>query len=127
MRRSRLSVALYLLLVFSSGVLVGALGYRFLAGSPPQPPPRPSPEEFKRRYMEEMRTRLRLSDEQARQIETILDETREKYRAHMRAFQEEQTSRIRAVLDEKQRAEYEKMRQEREERRKRAHKQKPEP
>lgn len=126
MTRSRLSVALYLLLVFGSGVLVGALGYRYIAGAP-QPPPRPSPEEFKRRYMEEMRSRLNLSDEQARQIETILDETREKYRAQMRAFQEEQTSRIRAVLDEKQRAEYEKMRQEREERRRRAHKQKPGP
>ncbi len=127
MTRSRLSVALYLLLVFGSGVLVGALGYRYIAGGATQPPPRPSPEEFRRRYMEEMRNRLHLSDEQARQIETILDETREKYRAQMRAVQEEQTSRIRAVLDEKQRAEYEKMRQEREERRRRAHKGKPGP
>ncbi len=126
MTRSRLSVTLYLLLVFGSGVLVGALGYRYMAGTP-HAPPRPSPEEFKRRYMEEMRTRLRLSDDQARLIETILDETREKYRAQMRAVQEEQTSRIRAVLDEWQRAEYEKMRQEREERRKRAHKQRPLP
>ncbi len=127
MTRSRLSVLVYLLLVFGSGVLVGALGHRYWAGGTPPPPPRPNPEEFKRRYMEEMRNRLRLSEQQALQIETILDETREKYRAQMRALQEEQTSRIRALLDEPQRVEYEKLRQEREERRKRAHKQRPGP
>ncbi len=77
--------------------------------------------------MEEMRSRLKLSEEQAKQIEAILDDTRDRYRAQMRAVQEEQTARIRAVLNPTQQAEYEKMRQEREERRKRGRKEKPGP
>ena len=121
MTRSKLSVALYLLLVFLSGVVVGVLGHSYFAKESTAPPRRPSPEEFRRRYMEEMRQRLKLSDEQARQIESILDDTRERWRAQMHAIQEEQTSRIRALLNEEQRAEYEKMRREREEHRKRGH------
>ncbi len=127
MKRSRLAVAFYLLLVFLSGVVVGAVGHRFYYKERFSPPPRPSPEEFRRRYMEEMRSRLKLSEEQAKQIEAILDDTRDRYRAQMRAVQEEQTARIRAVLNPTQQAEYEKMRQEREERRKRGRKEKPGP
>ena len=122
MTRSRLSVTLYLLLVFLSGVVVGVLGHSYFAKGSAAPPPRPNPEEFRRRYMEEMRQRLKLSEEQARQIEAILDETRERWRTQMQAIQQEQTSRINALLNEQQRAEYEKMRREREERRKRGHK-----
>jgi len=121
MRRTRLSVVVYLLLVFLSGAAVGAVGHWYFKKDGALPP-RPSPEEFRRRFMEEMRTRLKLSDEQARQIEAILDETRERWRAQMHALQEEQTSRINALLNDEQRAEYEKMRREREERRKRGHK-----
>ncbi|MGB9604381.1 MAG: hypothetical protein ACP5U2_13910 [Bryobacteraceae bacterium] len=122
MRRSRFAVAIYLLLVFASGVAVGVIGHRFFEKEvKPPPPARPNPEEFRRRYMEEMRNRLKLTDEQARQIEAILDETRDRYRAQTRALQEEQTARIRALLSDQQRAEYEKMRQEREERRKKGH------
>lgn len=127
MSRSRLSVSLYLLLVFLSGALVGALGYRAYVRDGAPPRPRPSPEEFRRRYMEDMRSRLKLSQEQVKRIDAILDETRDRYRAQMRAMQEEQSARIRAVLDPAQQKEYEKMRQEREERRKRAHKQGPGP
>jgi len=122
MKRSKLSVALYLLLVFASGVVVGALGHRLYVRENVAPRPRPSPEEFRRRYMEDMRARLKLSEEQVKQIDAILDETRDRYRAQMKVMQEEQSMRIRAVLSAEQRSEYDKMRQEREERRKRAHK-----
>lgn len=122
MKRSRLAVALYVLLVFLSGTVVGAVGHRLYYKETFTPRPRPSPEEFRRRYLEDMRARLKLSDDQLRRIEAILDETRDRYRMQMRAMQEEQTARIREVLDPSQRAEYEKMRQEREERRKRTHK-----
>lgn len=123
MTRSRLSVALYLLLVFLSGAVVGFVAYRsYLRAQTPPPRPRPSPEEYRRRYMEEMRARLKLTEEQARQIDAILDEMRDRYRAQMRALQEEQTTRIKAILNPEQQREYEKMRQEREERRRRAHK-----
>lgn len=122
MKRSRLSVALYLLVVFLSGAVVGALAHRLYVGERAAPRPRPSPEEYRRRYMEEMRSRLKLSDEQVKQIDAILDETRDRYRAQMRAIQEEQSARIMAVLNPEQRSEYQKMRQEREERRKRGHK-----
>jgi len=122
MRRSRLAVAFYLLLVFLSGAVVGALGYRYYARTQgPAARPRPNPEEYRRRYMEEMRSRLKLNDEQARQIDAILDEMRERYKAQMHSMQQEQSARIRAVLDPAQQREYEKMRREREERRKWAH------
>jgi hypothetical protein len=72
-----------------------------------------------------MHSRLKLSGSQVKQLEVILDETRDKFRDFrekqrpgMKAIQDEQTARITAMLDEGQRREYEKMRQEREERRK---------
>lgn len=126
MTRSRLAIAIYLLLVFLSGVVVGAVGHRFYYREKFTPRPRPSPEEFRRRYMEDLRSRLKLTDEQAQRIDAILDETRDRYRTQMRAMQEEQAAKIRAVLNPEQQREYEQMRREREERRKRAHKEEPE-
>lgn len=127
MKRSKLSVALYVLLVFLSGVVVGAVGHRYYVRDQLVPRTRPSPEEFRRRYMEDMRSRLKLSEEQVKQIDAILDETRDRYRSQMRAMQEEQFARVRAALNPEQQSEYEKMRQEREERRKRERKPAPGP
>lgn len=124
MSSSRLRVVLYLLLVFASGVVVGALGHRFWALQEVEARPR-SPQEFRRRYVEEMRTRLHLTDEQLRKLNEILDvtdaryrEVRERMRPEMNAIQEEHANRVRAILTDEQRVEYEKLRAERERRRK---------
>lgn len=121
MKRSSLILAL--LLVFLSGVVVGAVGYRLYTAQPAAATTerRPSPEEFRRRYVEMMKTRLRLTDEQLAQLNAILDETRElfkkyeeKSRAEKQAIRDHQIAKINAMLTEEQRAEYAKIRAERE-------------
>jgi len=122
MKGSRFTVALYLVLVFLSGLGVGLLGdsvYRTRTEHHPR-----SIDEFRKRYVSDMRARLRLSDGQVKQLERILDETRlqykearERLRPELKAIQEGQTSKIRAILDPEQIAKYEKMRAEREKRR----------
>ncbi len=121
MRRPGTSAVIYLCLVFLSGILVGAFGWRMYSVRAESRKNPCSPEAMRRQYIEDIRTRLNLSGDQFVKVQSILDETherfralREKYRPEVRTIQEEQVARIRAVLDPGQRAEYEKMRQERE-------------
>ncbi len=131
MKRTNLAVALYLVLVFASGVVVGVVGYRLYDRDPSgvrfghdqQRRPPISPDEMRRRYVEEMRTRLKLNDGQLQNLNSILDDSRtkfralrEKYRPEVHAIQEEQAQKIRSILNDGQRAEYDKMREEREKR-----------
>jgi hypothetical protein len=126
----KLSVPLYVLLVFLSGVLVGGVGYRLYnagtvgAGVERPGPPRLKPEEYRRKYVEDMRTRLKLNDDQVAKLNAALDATHERFvaadkrfRAEREAMREEQTQMVRAFLAEDQRAEYERMIQEREKKR----------
>lgn len=133
MRRSNLYVGLYLFLVFLSGVLVGVIAYR-LYSTQAVIATRPSPrnaEDYRQRYVEEMHSRLKLRDDQVKQLNSILDGTRERYDAvhqkyapEMKAVQEDQVSRINSMLDDAQRAEYQKMREERAKRRQQSGKRK---
>ncbi len=124
MRRSTVTVILYLCLVFASGVLVGGFGMRLYNARAVDAKSNPcSPDRMRSRYLEDMRTRLNLTDQQFKQFTAILDSTgerfhelREKYRPEVKVIQEEQVSQIRAILNDTQRAEYEKMREERERR-----------
>lgn len=128
MRRFRLSIIIYIILVFLSGVLVGAVGHRFYAMqvvSAVAKRPRPSPEEYRRHYVEELRTRLKLTDQQVRKVNEALDAMLDRFRAEIKALQEDQARQIRAILNPEQQKEYERMRQQREERRKQS--QKPSP
>jgi len=124
MPKSKLSTIGYLLLVFFSGALVGGLSYRLYSmntvnassGSP-----RPSPEEFRRRYIEGMRTKVNLDEKQIEQVNQILDETRAQFdqmrakqRADGQAIQNQQVARITAILRDDQKASYEAFRAERE-------------
>lgn len=123
MGRSTFTIVLYLLLVFTSGILVGAFGHR-LATVPPvaaKAPTKPSPEEWRKHYLGEMQTRLKLTPEQYGQVNSILDETRSRFheaRANhdvtMKTIREEQTNKVRSILTDTQRPEYEKLHAERE-------------
>ena len=126
MRRSNLALAFYLLLVFLSGVLAGGFSYRLytLRASNPKTPPR-RPEEFRQRYLKEMRTRLHLSDQQVTQVDSIMEAARARYNAfrdlhksEIDAIETERVEKVRAILSETQRLEYEKVRREHDERRK---------
>jgi len=126
MKRSSLIVALYLLLTFSSGVAVGGFGFwLYVSRSVSAESRRLSPEEYRKRYVLEMETRLKLTPDQIQKLSAILDSTRalykevaDKHRPEFDAIQQHQTRQIRAILNPEQQAEYEKLRAERDARRK---------
>lgn len=125
MRRSNLTLVLSLLVVFASGIVVGVVGDRYLAGAQRAERKAPrTPEEYRRAYVDEMNKRLKLTPQQLGQLNRILDETREQFRQlrekqrpEVRALQDAQTEKINAILSAEQREEYARMRKEREERR----------
>ncbi len=126
MRRNSFTTIVYLTVLFLSGVAVGAFGLRLYTLNSVRASGRPSPEEFKHRYISELRTRLSLTDDQVSKLGPILDETRkqfrelhEKHRPELKAIQDEQTQRIRALLNDSQQAEYVRFLNEREKQRQR--------
>lgn len=128
MKRWNLPIAIYLFVVFLSGSVVGALGYRLY--SPPAArsgslitPPKITPEEFRRQYLEEMRTRVGLAPDQMQKLNAILDETRAKmveargqHDQTVKQIREHQFDEVRAMLTPEQLPKYEQVRQEREQR-----------
>lgn len=128
-------VALYMALVFASGAVLGVVGNRtYTAYQAQSNPPKgrkdknrrpPSPEDFRRDYLNFMERRLNLTPEQVAQLGLILDETRAQFEELQRrtvpeqeAIGRNQTERIRAILTEEQREKFEQLRREREERNK---------
>ncbi len=109
MSKSKVSAFLTLLLVFASGAVMGAVGYRLymvnsVSGSL-SAPKRPSPEEFRKRQVAEMRDRVKLDDSQVANLNQILDQTKiafdqthKQYNAANRAIWDEQRNRVRAIL-----------------------------
>jgi len=109
MKRWNPPIALYLLLVFLSGAVVGALGYRTYKPPSASSNARVSPEEFRRQYLLEIKTRVNLSDEQLQKVETILEETRTRFHdardnhnAIVKQIGEEQRAKMRAILSSEQ-------------------------
>lgn len=128
MRRSNLVLGAYLLAVFLSGGVVGFFVHHLysLESVKAKAAPR-DPDDYRHKYVEEMRARLTLKEEQVQQLNAILDSTRLRYREfrvkhrpELNAIQEEQASRIRSMLNEPQRLEYEKMRAERDQKRRKS-------
>ena len=126
-KRSNPMVPLYLLLVFGSGALVGAFGYRLYSANTvnAEQSQKKSPEALRQRYLKEYESRLKLNSDQSQKLVVILDETRAKYKAahdsidpEMKRIAADQRERINAMLNDTQRAEYAKMLEERERRRK---------
>ena len=124
MRLSRVTIAIYIGLVFVSGAVLGAFGHRlYTVSTVSAKSTRRNPEEFRKKVVAEYQERLHLSAQQVTQLNTIMDETRarvEETRQKMRPtydkIHEEQTAKVREMLTPEQRVEYEKIRKEREER-----------
>ena len=121
MKLSRWTIALYVGLVFASGIVVGAFGYRFTVVSAVSANAGRNPEEFRKRFHAEMISRLKLTKDQIVMLDGILDATRTEFGATrdsiepaLQKIREDQHQHILAILEPAQRAEYEKMRQERE-------------
>lgn len=125
MRRTSLTTGLYLVLLFLSGVAVGAFGLRLYTLKTVSASFNPrNPEEFRRRYVAELRDKLTLTDDQVKLLGPILDETRqrhrelmEKHRPEFKTIQDEQEHKIRAILTDAQQPEYTKFLELREKRR----------
>jgi uncharacterized protein YnzC (UPF0291/DUF896 family) len=121
--RSRVTIALYLILVFASGILVGIESHRLYAttstaraNTSPQ-----SMSEFRKRYLEGMRTQVGATGEQIVEINNILEDTKKKVEELTAAekplhdkIQQEHIDQIKSLLSPEQRARYENWRAERE-------------
>ena len=122
MKLSRGAIALYVGLIFASGLVLGAFCERLYTASTVVARQRPNPEEFRKRVEAEYQSRLKLTPDQMSRLNVILDETRakmEETRRSMRpAYQhihDDQVQKIQELLTADQRVEYDKMRKEREE------------
>jgi uncharacterized membrane protein len=129
MKRWNPPIALYLFLVFISGAVVGALGYRVYSPPSARSAPRVSPEEWRRRFVEEMQTRVSLTTEQVQKVNAIMDETktrfdddRERHHRVLEQIREEQRAKMRAILTAEQFPKYEQFRADRDAREKAAKK-----
>jgi len=135
MKRSNFTLAVYLSLVFVSGLLVGALGDRLYtteatAKAVVTEDKRPTPEEWRQQYVSEMTKRLELSDDQLAQLNSILDDVkmqhdaleREAHQAQKpqkRLIYDRQVARTFAILTDDQKVKYQEYRDELAERRRR--------
>jgi uncharacterized protein YeaO (DUF488 family) len=116
---SRLTIALYVGLIFASGVVLGVFGHSLYAVTTVRSNP---PEDLRKKTLAEMQKRMQLSSDQVSKINSIMDETRarfhevrERYRPEMDALQKDQRDKVRSILSPTQLTEYEKMLKEREE------------
>jgi hypothetical protein len=121
---SRKTTILYSLLIFASGSVLGALTHRLYTVSSVSAVTQPQgPDEWRKKYIEEMQSRLHLTNDQNLKLTIYLDETRSRVReAHAKAKPEveqikrEQREKIRLMLDPNQQAEYKKLTDERDQR-----------
>ncbi|HYP12619.1 MAG TPA: hypothetical protein VEQ63_01740 [Bryobacteraceae bacterium] len=120
MKRSTLAIAAYLMLVFGSGIVVGAFGHRLYtarevsAARLTQPQGRMNPKDFRRKYSEELKTRLNLDAKQQATLQEILNDTEVRFREHnartrpeAEKIKQHQREQIRAMLTPSQLPEYE--------------------
>jgi Spy/CpxP family protein refolding chaperone len=118
MRRSNLTTLLYLLLVLLSGAVLGVFANRIYMSkvdAATSGPPRPhNHAAFREHYLNEMRTRLHLTDAQAAQLQQIMDGTDQQFRQMRRSIDADHQHKVMAMLDDTQKAEYSKMIAERE-------------
>jgi len=131
MPKYKLSAVLSLLVVFLSGSVLGAVAYRLYAVGAVQgvdvarKQPKMSPEDFRKHYVEEFRTKVKMDDQQVAALQQILDQTRadfhkmrDKMNAEGAAIQNSQVEKINSILREDQRPLYAQLRAEREKQRK---------
>jgi hypothetical protein len=115
-------IILYFLLVFASGALVGALGYRTynppIARTVNTPPP---PGDWRRQYMDESKARLDLTPAQVVELKTIMDDTearfheaRERENQEIGEIRDEHIGKVRKMLTAEQLPKYEQLHAERE-------------
>jgi len=120
MKRWNLPIAVYLFLVFVSGGVVGALGYRMYSPPSARSEQHVNPEVMRKQYMDELRARVNLTAEQIQKVNVIMDETdasfnqmHERHHQDFEKIKEEHRAKLRAVLTPEQLPKYDQFRTER--------------
>ena len=116
MRRSNLATLFYLLVVFASGTVVGGFANRlYMAKAVSATVNAPhSRAEVRKQYIQDMRSRLHLTDAQVTKLQQIMDATGQRMHEMHKTIEDEHVQKVVAMLDDSQKAEYAKMRDERE-------------
>ena len=117
MRRSNFATLVYLLVVFASGAVVGGFANRLymaktVTATVNAPPA--SKAELNKQYIQDMRSRLRLTEAQISELKQIMDASDQRMREMHKTVKDEHIRKVIAMLDDSQKAEYAKMRAERE-------------
>jgi hypothetical protein len=119
---TKVSAAVTLLLVFASGILVGAVSnrlYMVRTASANAPAPR-TMAQYRKQFFEEMRVKVGATDAQIARMDVVLDDAKKKldalhaeHKPMREKIDHDRIEGIRAVLDDKQRAAYDQWREER--------------
>ena len=125
MKLTRWTVAFYMALVFACGGVVGAFAHRlYTVSAVSANVSQRNPEEFRKRFMADMKARLQLNDDQAAKLGAIMDDTRaqfrdirKKFEPEMQKIRDDQRQRISELLSPSQQAEWQKIVEERQRRR----------
>ena len=120
MQSKQWAAGTFAVVLFFSGAAVGVLGHRYYSAAVVSAK---SSDDFRQRYVSEMQSSLKLSAAQSAELETILDETKAKYKAvrdsyhpEMVSIRNEQVERVKAMLTPQQVPAYEKLLADREQR-----------
>ena len=113
MKRDRSMAAIFAVLLFCCGAAAGALAHRYFTANVVNAK---SADDFRRHYMSEMQTKLKLTPAQADRLEVILDQTKKKYKAvrdqyhpAMLQIRTEQISQVKSILTPEQVPAYERL------------------
>src|SRR5258708_29071210 len=122
MKRATLSTALSVALVVLSGAVVGGFAHRlYMVNTVFSVQVSPKPEDVRRKIVEEMRTRLSLTNDQVTQLSAIMDSTKARFhevrskwdkeahsraRPELKAIQEDQFQKTKEILTGAQTPEY---------------------
>jgi hypothetical protein len=121
MKLTKWTIALYMGVVFVCGGVVGAFGHRLYTVSAVSANVAPrNPEEFRRKFLADTKTRLKLSDDQVSKMSVILDATRMRFREtrasiepEMKKIREDQQQEFAKIFSAEQQAEWQKILEER--------------
>lgn len=123
MRNRNIAAAVFAVLLFGCGVATGVLGDRYYTMKVVHA--RPSADMLRQRYSDDLKRRLHLTPEQVGRLNTVLDQThdrfkrfRDEHRSEFERINQEQIDAVRNLLTPEQQPEYDKMVAEREQRRK---------
>ena len=107
MKRNQWAAGFVALLLFLCGAAVGALAHRYYAITVVNA--KTTAEDFRQAYIREMRTKVHLTDDQVSKLNSILDDTKSKYKAvrdsyrpEMLKIKNEQISQVTSILTRQQ-------------------------